>query len=269
MTGYIKESKLLFLLFIVLALFMFLTAFTDNVSASGKHFPRQILNTPIKPTPDVDKNVKKAEVIYNVSGKEVKGLVVYPDTSSDKVFPAVLFIQTIDETPRDQLARMSSMALGGYFVMCIPWKNTADVEEALQQMIKINMVDSSRVGVVGAHQGGTEAIIMTVKRGDIVKAAVSIAGRPDYEHPTGDPGIFLDAPILLIHGEADTQVHCNVAQYFYYYLTDKGKNADIILMKNSRHYFNDAEWNQIIIDVNRFFDNNLKSFSNSTNIPSK
>jgi predicted esterase len=254
-----KHSKIISAFLIILGFCLLCTFSTGKANASNKHFPRQLLNNPPKSTPRLAENLKKAEVVYNASGKEVRGLVVYPANSRDTVFPSVLFIQTIDETPNDQLARMSSLALGGYFVMCVPWNNTSDVEEAFQQMLKIDMVDKTRAGVIGAHQGGTEAIIMGVSQRDTVKAIVCIAGKPDYEHQSGDPGVFLKAPLLLIHGAVDTQIPCNVAQYFYYYLTDKGKKADIILMSNSRHYFNDAEWSQILIDVNRFLDNNLKN----------
>jgi dienelactone hydrolase len=253
-----KSGRTFVLLSIILITF-FLLLQLNYCNASDKFFPQQLLNKPRNQTPVSDKNVKLAEVVYNFSGKEVRGLIAYPAKSNNPVFPGVLFIQTNDESPRDQMGRINLLALNGYLVMCVPWKNSDDIEEAFNQMLRINKVDNSRVGLVGAQQGAAEAVILAVKKRNMVKSVVSIAGRPDYNHPSGDPGALLQAPILIIHGEVDTQVACNVAQYFYYYLNDKGKQAEIILLPNSRHYFNDAEWNMIITDVNRFLDKNLKN----------
>lgn len=196
-------------------------------------------------------------VKYRFNSEDVEGYGVYPK-NSPKNLPAVLFLHYKDERPKDQIERMKYLAQFGYYVLCVPWKNSEDVKEAYRNLLLLPRVDATSVGVLGIHQGGTEALLLACNERRSVKAVASVAGVPPYDMPGGNPAETLWAPVFLVHGEKDTQTPLSVSQYFYFNLQDKGRRAQIFLMKETGHYYNDVEWYQIMEETAKFFNRYAK-----------
>lgn len=241
--------------------------FTCEAFPKTELFPPQIKNpadNKLEPgkTDETDENEKKnvRKVAYQVSGKKVEAFVVYPPDTPRQDLPAVLFIHTADETPADQLKRMKFLAKKGYLVFCAPWENHVDISIAYEKLKSMEEVDYTSIGILGVHQGATEAMLFACKKRREVKALVSIAGRPP-ELPEGELADILWAPSLFIHGQLDSQVPYTVSQFLYYSLVSRERKSSFFLMPHSRHYFNDTEWERILSEAGKFFDRYVRLIS--------
>ncbi len=149
-----------------------------------------------------------------------------------------------------------------------------DVYDSVEWLKSQGKVDTSNACVVGWSYGGYVGLTASYQQPDAFKCIVSIAGVSDIERHArenslrrsalseftkqaiGDISIsadakqlenasainFLDkikAPILLIHGRKDTQVHFNQSSDFYEAADDAGVDIDYIEYETGTHYLDE------------------------------
>ncbi len=151
-----------------------------------------------------------------------------------------------------------------------------DVEDAVAQVIASGRVDPKRVAIWGASYGGYAALMGAVRKPDLYKAVVSLAGdcdlieslaferrRDTEDSPTykfwraqmGDPATDtaamvaasprrrvkeIAAPVLLMHGDKDDVVDPNQSRMMAEALKAAGKTYDYVVLKDEGHHF--ADW---------------------------
>ena len=149
-----------------------------------------------------------------------------------------------------------------------------DITDGVRQLIASKQVDPTRICIFGASYGGYAALYAGAKHPELYKCVVSWAGVSDlprvldFENDAygrdslvyrndrkiiGDPGKDLAAmraaspktyaptyqpPVLLIHGEADWNVHVEQSQVMYGALKSAGHKATLLVYKDEGH----PEW---------------------------
>lgn len=147
-----------------------------------------------------------------------------------------------------------------------------DLEDATAQVIATHQLDASRVAIVGGSYGGYAALMGAVRRPELYKAVVSIAGvsdlaemlkweageddTPDKFHYAfwrariGDPKVDAEAlakgsprlraaevkaPVLLIHGVWDETVPLEQSRMMAKALEKAGKSVELVEIKRAGH----------------------------------
>lgn len=161
-----------------------------------------------------------------------------------------------------------------------------DVYDAMDYVINNFPVSKDKACLVGASYGGYVALTAAFQQPERFDCIVSIAGISDLKElvtdskrwgfdistiidPADDEAkeklkdvsaIYhtdkIKAPILLIHGTQDTQVHYDQSADF----ANKGKKLDLdyVEIKGATHYFDDKESRYILFSkVGKFLDNHL------------
>ncbi len=158
-----------------------------------------------------------------------------------------------------------------------------DVEDSVDHVIAAGLADPAKVAICGASYGGYAALMGAVRRPDLYKAVVSIAGDADldetlafsrqedgsdsrtYEYwveTIGDPkadkamlakaspalrAAEFKAPVLLIHGTEDTVVTPRQSRIMAKALKAAGKPCDLVEMKGVGHRdWTDANWKMLL-----------------------
>jgi dipeptidyl aminopeptidase/acylaminoacyl peptidase len=158
-----------------------------------------------------------------------------------------------------------------------------DVEDAVAQVIAAGLADPARVAICGASYGGYAALMGAVRKPDLYKAVVSIAGDADlvetlafsrqedgadsraYEYwvkSIGDPKADkaaliaaspalrageINAPVLLIHGTEDKIVTPRQSRIMAKALKAAGKPCELVEMKGVGHRgWTDANWKMLL-----------------------
>lgn len=158
-----------------------------------------------------------------------------------------------------------------------------DVEDAVAQVMATGRVDPNRVAICGASYGGYAALMGAVRRPELYKAAVSIAGVSDLPRMLsdmkwrddgdeelyyrlwvtrlGDPETEMDklkaaspalragevkSPVLLIHGLDDRVVPHQQSAYMAGALKRAGKAHEHIEVKEAGHGYWDEEQMDLI-----------------------
>lgn len=147
-----------------------------------------------------------------------------------------------------------------------------DVEDAVAHAVAYKSLDASRVAIMGGSYGGYAALMGSIMRPDLYKAAIGYAGVYDlvqmmeYQRSTdatpddfvygfwrdriGDPATDLGAvqtasprlrasevrcPVLLVHGDLDGVVPPSQTEGMRRALRDAGKSVDFIEVRNAGH----------------------------------
>lgn len=146
-----------------------------------------------------------------------------------------------------------------------------DVEDCVAQVMAAGLVDPARTAICGASYGGYAALMGAVRKPDLYKAVVSIAGDSDlveslafsrtedgedsaayayWRASIGDPqadraaleaasparrAAEIKAPVLLIHGTEDKIVMPKQSRIMAKALKAAGKSCELIEMKNVGH----------------------------------
>jgi dipeptidyl aminopeptidase/acylaminoacyl peptidase len=158
-----------------------------------------------------------------------------------------------------------------------------DVEDSVDHVIAAGLADPTKIAICGASYGGYAALMGAVRRPDLYKAVVSIAGDADldetlafsrqedgsdsrtYEYwveTIGDPktdkamlakaspalrAAEFKAPVLLIHGTEDTIVTPRQSRIMAKALKAAGKPCELIEMKGVGHRdWTDANWKMLL-----------------------
>jgi len=170
-----------------------------------------------------------------------------------------------------------------------------DVEDAVAQVVATGRVDPARIAICGYSYGGYAALMGAVRRPDLYKAVVAIAGDSDLqetlafakaeegaESPAylywldtiGDPAVDAPmmraaspalqaekfaAPVLLIHGTEDTIVAPKQSRIMAQALRSAGKSVEHVEMKGVGHRgLEDDDWRLI---YTRSVDHIAKAFA--------
>ncbi|MFP4496916.1 MAG: alpha/beta hydrolase family protein [Vulcanimicrobiota bacterium] len=271
--------KILVISFI--SLLIFSEGFCEN-----NHFPSLLTNDRAQKEDkkeeifrkEVDSETICQPVNYSVGNQQVTGLLVYPNKPGITNFPGILFLQPSEENVLANKNHLKELAKKGYAVFCGPWKDHVDSVEAFDQLYRHPRTDPTAVGIMGIHDGGTEAIFLAIKKRREVKVLITMAGRPPYDLPGGDPASLIWAYTLVMHGENDLILPPSVSQFFYYNLLDKERVAQYVSIPFAEHYYNEADWQKITEEADRFLkqyiryqpdEEEIKSFRDERAAPPK
>jgi dipeptidyl aminopeptidase/acylaminoacyl peptidase len=158
-----------------------------------------------------------------------------------------------------------------------------DVEDSVDHVITAGLADHARIAICGASYGGYAALMGAVRKPDLYKAVVSIAGDADLDETLafsrqedgsdsrtyqywvetiGDPktdkamlakaspalrAAEFKAPVLLIHGTEDTIVTPKQSRIMAKSLKAAGKSCELVEMKGVGHRdWTDANWKMLL-----------------------
>lgn len=147
-------------------------------------------------------------------------------------------------------------------------KMQTDILDGMNWVKEYNLANTNNACIVGASYGGYAALVAGYKTPDAFKCIISIAGISDMtaqvsfwtdRGQTGyidnavssaaadmkqiSPALFANAfkaPVLLIHGKADTRVKFAQSEIMYDALKKAGKKVEIELFKYGTHQLSDA-----------------------------
>ncbi|PZQ56330.1 MAG: S9 family peptidase [Phenylobacterium zucineum] len=165
----------------------------------------------------------------------------------------------------------------------------ADVEDAVDQVVRSGRADPKRLAIYGASYGGYSALMGAVRRPEAYRAVVSVAGDADlietlafsrkedgadspayayWRGSIGDPradeamlvrasparrAAEIQAPVLLIHGERDTIVDPKQSRMMAKALKAAGKPCELLELKNEGHNnWDTATWKTVLEEVTGF-----------------
>ncbi len=168
-----------------------------------------------------------------------------------------------------------------------------DIIGGTKAMLKAHpFCDEKSVGCIGASYGGFMTMLLTTKT-DIFSAAISHAGISSISsywgegywgysysasastnsYPWNNKELYVNqsplfnadkcnTPLLLLHGDSDTNVPRGESIQFYTALKILGREAELVLIKDTDHWVQDYEqrimWNNSIL---AWFDKHLKNES--------
>jgi len=135
---------------------------------------------------------------------------------------------------------------------------TADQLAAARQLAALSYVDASRVGIWGWSYGGYMSLMTTLQGSGVIAAGVSVAPVTDFklydtiyterymrtpqENASGYRDAAaqhyadrLEAPLLIVHGTGDDNVHPQNTVQMIDALERAGKQFDMRLYPNKRH----------------------------------
>jgi len=135
---------------------------------------------------------------------------------------------------------------------------TADQLAAARQLGALPYVDAGRVGIWGWSYGGYMSLMTTLQGSGVIAAGVSVAPVTDWKlydtiyterymrTPQENPGGYragaaqhyadrLEAPLLIVHGTGDDNVHPQNTVQMIDALERAGKQFDMRLYPNKRH----------------------------------
>jgi dipeptidyl aminopeptidase/acylaminoacyl peptidase len=172
-----------------------------------------------------------------------------------------------------------------------------DVEDAVASVLASGRADPKRVAIWGASYGGYAALMGAVRRPDLYKAAVSIAGISDlpdflafqkgretaeslayqyWRSQFGDPATDSDAmvaasprrrakeiraPVLLMHGNKDEIVDFNQSRTMADALKSAGKSCDYVVLEGEGHHLDDWKDKTRTLVLTRSCDVLAKAFA--------
>ncbi|WP_421933696.1 alpha/beta hydrolase family protein [Phenylobacterium sp.] len=164
-----------------------------------------------------------------------------------------------------------------------------DVEDAVAHVVGLGRADPKRLAILGASYGGYAALMGAVRKPDLYKAAVSIAGVSDL--PTlmatkrredgadslsyaywlttiGDPrsdqatlvrssparrAAEIKAPVLLMHGTEDSTVPPSQSKTMADALFAAGKGCEYVPLKGEDHNdWQDSTWTTVVTQSAKF-----------------
>jgi len=172
-----------------------------------------------------------------------------------------------------------------------------DVEDAVAFVLASGRADPKRVAIWGGSYGGYAALMGAVRRPELYKAAVSLAGVSDlieslafeqhregvesvaykyWRSQLGDPSTDADAmiaasprrrakeitaPVLLLHGSKDIIVDPNQSRMMADALKGAGKAVDYVVLDGEGHHMNEWKDKTTTLVLTRSCDFIAKAFA--------
>jgi dipeptidyl aminopeptidase/acylaminoacyl peptidase len=150
-----------------------------------------------------------------------------------------------------------------------------DVIASTKWAIAEGIADPARTCIVGWSFGGYAALMSAVRESDLYRCVVSIAGVSDLrllasewrfsyggsdwaEYALGDDGSELragsptrsaakiKAPVLLIHGDTDTQAGVDHSKRMARVLNGEKKKVELVVIKDGNHSLTRYEWRETL-----------------------
>jgi dipeptidyl-peptidase-4 len=167
--------------------------------------------------------------------------------------------------------------------------DAADVIQGVEYLKGLGYVDTSRLGVYGMSYGGHMVLTLLTKYPDVFRAGINIAGVYDYQielgpWPTRNPWMqarlgppernpeayrqasainFIDnltAPVLTLHGTADTNVTLLQSIKLVDDLLARGKTFEFELYPGEVHFFGRRRsWVDAFGKMEAFFERYLRT----------
>ena len=200
-------------------------------------------------------DLRLSTVTFPGDNVELTGFLARP--GDDAAHPAVIVIHEywgVTDHIKDittRLAREGFVALAPDLYSRQGHKITTDAQEAAKLMESLqsqlvlrdlngttnylkaqSFVDPLKIGIVGFCMGGTFALMMAAHNSDI-KAATVFYG----QIPPTDSLKYLVAPILYIHGGADTWITKREAERLQQGLQQFGRPGEVVIYPNCPHAF--------------------------------
>jgi dienelactone hydrolase len=205
---------------------------------------------------------QKVSFTYRYSGndKTVEGYLSYPSAVPS---PTVLFAQsagTSAENDRDTIAAITN---NGYAALIIDYADHIDLLAAIVYLQALSFVDPGKIGLIG-YDRGASAVIFVAEYASGLKGVVEISGHflvdgGAIASAAKSPMAYLDrisCPILIIHGEKDTEVPVSEAYALEQKLSEYRKNSEIKILHVEGHDI--RNWEGTIGDALRFLEEHMK-----------
>ena len=164
-------------------------------------------------------------------------------------------------------------------------KDCEDIIKGAEYLQSLDYIDSKRIGVWGLSYGGYLTLQAIIKRPDMFRAAVDVAGVDDWNDWAKDPDgwwiqgrmgnpqenkelyfrsapiNFVDkikTPLLILHGTADFNVPFYESVRLLDALLKRGKEIEFMMYPGEVHYFIwDYTWRDVFQRVENFFNKYL------------
>ena len=262
-------------------------------------------------------------IAYPSDGLRITGMLDVPKSDSSQRFPVIILNHGYIDPARyvtgsDTRANADYLARAGYLTLSPDYRDYAgsdgnpqdsgpnvrgentfrvdfaiDVLNLLHAVQSLPQADTNRIGMWGPSMGGGITLkVLTVDRGQLVKAAVlygamsgdevanlrhidqlwrpgifdrvtAIFGSP-AEHPDDyariSPATYLGdiaAPVSIHHGTADDQVPLAWSVDLAQRLQDAGKSVELFEYNGAGHTFSGSAWNTFMQRVTEFFDKHV------------
>lgn len=164
-----------------------------------------------------------------------------------------------------------------------------DVEDAVAHVVGLGRADPKRIAILGASYGGYSAMMSAVRKPDLYKAVVSIAGVSDlpammattrredgadsvsyayWLKTIGDPrtdqemlirssparrAAEIKAPLLLMHGTEDSTVPPSQSKIMADAMFAAGRGCEHLLLKGEDHSgWQDSTWTTVVTQASKF-----------------
>jgi dipeptidyl aminopeptidase/acylaminoacyl peptidase len=215
--------------------------------------------------------------LVTITGADVAlGGYLFRPTNFTAPVPAVLLLHGFGGNALATVEPAQFLAQDGYIALSLSmrgWRGSEgeddcgllqvdDTIKALEWLAKQEGVNPERLGILGSSQGGQVALL-AASRTDILRAVVAYKPPTDIEQwikTTAFPDIGanvarlcadnkfmerspvyhaekINVPVLLVHGDADTQVPTEQSHLMQKALRAAGKQVDLKLIPDATHSF--------------------------------
>ncbi len=165
-------------------------------------------------------------------------------------------------------------------------KDCDDVIAGAEYLQTLDFIDPESIGVWGLSYGGYLTLQAIIRRPDLFKAAINVAGVTDWLDWYNDPGGWwiqgrmgtpdenrelyhksspinfvekIATPLLILHGTADFNVPFYESIRLIDSLVKKNKKFELMIYPGEDHYFIwNSTWEDVFQRVENFFDRHLK-----------
>jgi dipeptidyl aminopeptidase/acylaminoacyl peptidase len=286
-------------------------AVPTNVAVIDERTRKIVFETSLRAGGTAAAHPKRELIAYSAPwGEQLHATLVYPQNfSPQKKYPMVVIVyhresrkhHWFETAVSDTYQNAAHHARNGYFVLKPdlsarigdPGRSAMQcLDAALDAVAKLSAVDMTRIGIVGASEGGYHTL-MALCTSDRFAAGVAVNPLTDLathsvdlfaENGETNLGYILTAqkmevpfwedvdryaansplhlvkgmktPLLLGVGRKDDNVNWRQSIYFFNALRTLGKPVEMVLYPTAGHGFDFPQWSQ---RVDRFLDQSLKA----------
>jgi carboxymethylenebutenolidase len=190
-------------------------------------------------------NITSADISILSDGKEYKSYMATPSTGGP--YPGIVLIHSFNGLEDGYKTMTDQFAAEGFVVLAIGWQtfekspSDATVDQLIRDSVTYlgtrNDVDTERLGLTGFCAGGRYTMLF-LPQIDSFKVGVAWYGFP-YSGETQPADVIdqLSAPLLIIHGTADTASPIAGIYQYATALTAAGKYFELKVYYGAPHGF--------------------------------